>query len=112
MPDWGVIVLIEAAAFAAIMVGQEVGAHPSRVCIAVLSEEASEGDGRLQRAASHCRRGDVLDFYDRTTVPVTDYNVARICDLRFPVRVTSTRGAGASFTCVYAGVVRETVRAS
>lgn len=104
--------LIASAALIMFTSGQEQANQPSRVCVAVFSDAGENHDITLQAATAHCRRGDVLDFYDRSSPAITDYNVARVCDLRFPVRLNNTSGATAAFTCVYSGVVRTTVRAA
>ena len=83
-----------------------------RVCVAVLEASGLEGDERLRSATRHCRQGDVLDFYDRTHPAISDYNAARLCDLRYPVRHHTMAGVNAAFVCIYNGRVRATVRAA
>lgn len=90
---------------------QEPRDQPSRVCVAILEGSEGSGDSRLAAATAHCRSGDVLDFYDRSSAAITDYNVARICDLRYPVRPINAPGVSAAFQCIYNGTIRSTVRA-
>lgn len=85
---------------------------PSRVCVVEI-REAGDLDQALTTATSHCRVGDVLNLYDRTAVPLVEYEAIRVCDLRYPVRPLNEREARglSGFTCIYAGGVRATVRA-
>jgi hypothetical protein len=94
---------------------QEASAQaPSRVCVVVIDETGEDHQAEVSASLAHCRRGDVLDVYDQTSLPLTEFNALRICDQRYPVKVTARHPdprVNAAFTCIYAGAVRPTVHA-